>query len=242
MDGKWLGRSGVFLIHRDVTHKQNLYWSLVSSESYEALSRDVSALALLIDTHRPLGAVSDWKGAIRMAVASHFGSIPHQRCLVHIEHQVKRLCPKHSPFPATRELRLLATKLLMIRTKGERDIWLSLMCRWQDEYGVMLTEKTKTIISGKRRWWYTHGNLRRGWRILTFDQKPFFLFLDYPIIPSTNNALEGVNSQIKNKLGDHRGLTRTRQAAFLSWYMAFTRTKTPQELKRLWDTWRKAFL
>ena len=27
VDGKWLRRSGIILIHRDLTHKENLFWS-----------------------------------------------------------------------------------------------------------------------------------------------------------------------------------------------------------------------
>lgn len=39
-DGKWLGRVGVFFIHRNVTNKENLFWSFMTSESYEAIGKD----------------------------------------------------------------------------------------------------------------------------------------------------------------------------------------------------------
>jgi len=238
VDGKWLGRTGIFLIHRDITHKENLYWSCVTSESYEALVHDTQGLVTLLGTRFPFGAVSDWKGAIRSAVGTSFGFIPHQRCLVHVDRQAKRLCPKQSPFEATRLLRMLATKLLLVKTKEEQKQWQEELTQWTTTYAPMLTEKTIAPSGTRRRWWYTHGNIRRAHRLLTHDHPPLFVFLDNPGIPSTNNALEGVNSQLKDKLGDHRGLSRIRQAAFLSWYMAFSRLKTAQDLKQLWATWK----
>jgi len=61
------------------------------------------------------------------------------------------------------------------------------------------------------------------------------------LIPKTNNALEGVNVNLKQKLGDHRGMNTARQAAFLSWYLAFTRVKTGKSLKKLWVWWKTEF-
>ena len=46
-DGKWLGRVGVFFIHRNVTTKENLWWSFIPSETYEAIHRDLEELTPL---------------------------------------------------------------------------------------------------------------------------------------------------------------------------------------------------
>ena len=78
-------------------------------ESYDAIHRDLASLARLLGSHRPVGAVSDWKGSIVAAVASHFGNILHQRCLAHVDRQAKRLLPLHSPFEATQALRRIAS-------------------------------------------------------------------------------------------------------------------------------------
>ena len=237
-DGKWLGRLGVFFIHRNVTTKENLFWSFMPSENYEALSRDGKTLADLLGANLPSGAVSDWKGAIVQAISSHFGPIPHQRCLAHVDRQAKRLLLLHSPFAATQALRRIASMLMLVGTPTDPHVWKTTLARWEKQYGGMLSEKTHAPTGMTRHWWYTHGNLRRAWRLLTHDQAPLFVFLINPLIPKTNNALEGVNSNLKQKLGDHRGMKVTRQAAFLSWYLTFTRVKTPQDLKKLWG-WGK---
>jgi hypothetical protein len=41
VDGKWLKRQGVVLVHRDVTNGENLYWSFHESESYQAYAKDL---------------------------------------------------------------------------------------------------------------------------------------------------------------------------------------------------------
>lgn len=41
--------------------------------------------------------------------------------------------------------------------------------------------------------------------LLTKNQGSLFVYRHHPLIPKTNNSLEGVNSQLKRKLGDHRG-------------------------------------
>jgi hypothetical protein len=241
-DGKWLGRVGVFFIHRNVTTKENLWWSFMRSESYEAIGRDCAILADLLGNNLPSGAVSDWKGAIVASIASFFGSIAHQRCLAHVIRQAKRLLPKYSPFEATQKLREIAKALFLVETVNDPSVWKTLLLRWEKQYGNMLTEKTVVLPFGKRKWWYTHGNIRRAWRLLTHEQDPLFVFLNNHLIPKTNNALEGVNSNLKQKLGDHRGMSVQRQASFLSWYMAFTRVKSEKDLRKLWGYWKRSFL
>jgi len=241
-DGKWLGRVGVFFIHRNVTIRENLWWSFMPSETYEAIHRDLDALTVHLGDHLPVGAVSDWKGSIVVAVASHFGNIPHQRCLAHVDREAKRLLPLRSPFAETLALRHIASMLIWVNEPQDPHIWQTSLARWEKQYGYMLKEKTITPTGRTRHWWYTHGNLRRAWRLLTHDQQPFFVFLSNSLVPKTNNALEGVNSNLKQKLGDHRGMSVQRQAAFLSWYLAFTRAKSPRDLKKLWGYWKSEFL
>lgn len=211
------------------------------SESYAAISHDIHSLAERLDGHLPAGAVSDWKGAIVSAVASYFGNIPHQRCLAHVEREARRLLPKHSPFAATLALRRIATMLMLVERPTDPNVWRTALARWEKHYGFMLKEKTHAPQAETRSWWYTHGNLRSAWRLLTHDTDPLFVFLTNPLIPKTNNALEGVNSNLKQKLGNHRGMSVQRQTAFLSWYMAFTRVNTSKDLKKLWGWWKTEF-
>ena len=245
VDGKWLKRQGVFILQRNITQKVNLYWSFWPNETYEALHKNLSCLSRLLRDKKPVAAVSDWKGAVVSAVNGHFGSIPYQRCLAHVIRKAKKLLPRKSPFVCTLELRKIAKTLIHLKTQEDIDIWFVGLGLWHDQHGYMLKEKTigdgfdKLTTSGvKRKWWYTHGKLRSAWKLLTYDTKPFFKHIDHKLLPHSNNSLEGVFSQMKNKLGDHRGMKLQQQVSFLYWYFAFSRVKNKQQLKILWDYWK----
>ena len=186
----------------------------------------------------PVGALSDWKGSIVASVSSYFGPIPHQRCLTHVQRTAKNLLPKNSPYPSTLKLRLIAAQLINVNSEKEKEEWSSQLDEWKKEYGYMLIEKTISFDT-KHKWWYTHGNLRRGYNLLSKEQEPFFIHLTNPLIPKSNNSVEGVISQANGKLSDHRGMKTNQQVSFLSWYIAFSRVKTRRDLKKLWGIWWK---
>lgn len=238
-DGKWLHHDGVFLVHRDVTNRENLWWSYALNESYASWNRNLEVLAYCLNHHLPFGVVSDWKRGLIQAVVGAFGELPHQRCLAHVVRQAMMLLPKGSPFLATRRLRDIARSLRRIRTTEDMNSWKQALTSWGYQWGDMITEKTKTPLRSTRKWWYTHGNLRRGWRLLTIDTDSFFMFLTVKGLPKTNNSLEGVNRNIKGKIGIHRGLTTAFQVSLLSWVMAFSRVKSQEDLQKLWDEWRR---
>ena len=236
IDGKWLRRKGVIMIYRDVTNKINLYWSYHFSESYDSIEKDFEKVNLIIKDNLPSGVVTDWKGAIVSAVNEFLTStIPHQRCLSHVQRQLLRFLPLRSPLPATRKLRLIAKNITDIKTHEEKYYWISSVNYWILRHNNLLKEKT-VGVGTKKKWWYTHGNLRRAVKLLTFDEKHLFTYLDYPFIPNTNNSLEGSNSQIKTKLSNHRGLKVHLQVIFIFWLLTFKRVKNKRDIKSLWDS------
>ena len=240
IDGKWLKRSGVFILHRNITTKENLYWSFHLNETYLALQSDLTRLTELIgeEANYPQGAISDWKGAIVSSVVSYLGDIPHQRCLTHVTRALKTLLPKRSPFLSTLLLRDIALELIQLKSQKEVEVWFKSLADWHDYYGWRLKEKT--VGDGtKKKWWYTHGNLRRAWRLMTSNPEPFFRYLANPLLPHSNNSLEGTISQSTNKLINHRGMKLKQQISFLRWYFTFSRVKNKDDLKKLWDCWKK---
>ncbi|MBI5358395.1 hypothetical protein HZB69_02080 [Candidatus Amesbacteria bacterium] len=53
----------------------------------------------------------------------------------------------------------------------------------------------------------------------------------------------GINSQLDQKLGNHRGMKIGQQVSFIYWYLTFgNKRNTPANLRLLWDYWRKSFL
>jgi len=234
IDGKWLHRQGVIMIYRNVTHKVNLYWSFHQSESYFAIENDFKYLLPIIKNNLPKGLITDWKGAIVSAVNIFLPSIAHQRCLSHVQRQLMRLLPLRSPISATRNLRVIAKVITKINSYEEKYVWESRVDNWILKYKYLLKEKT-IGVNTKKKWWYTHGNLRRAIKLLKFETKYLFAYLNYPFLPKTNNSLEGLNSQIKGKLSNHRGMKTYQQVIFIFWLLTFKRVKSRKDLKLLWD-------
>jgi len=236
-DGKWLGRGLVIPIHRDVTHRETLWWSSAPSESIAAFSTDIKPVSHLVKENPPKGAISDWKPGIVRVIGETWQGIPQQRCLVHVERDLKRLLPLHSPIEATQQLRSIATTICYLPTIADRDRFIFQLELWQSKYGSLLKERTIPDPGAtKKRWWYTHGNLRRAWRILTHDTDSLFRYLEEPLLPTTNNSLEGVNSHLARR----RGLSKEYQVAMMFWQLALSRCKTPELQKQLWDIWKQA--
>jgi len=232
LDGKWLHRAGAVMIYRDITHGVNLYWSFQKSESLPNLSEDFYQLLFLTKANPPYGVVSDWKKAITGLVAVTFPNLPHQRCLAHVQRELKRFLPSGSPFIFTLSLRRIAEGLTEINDPTDYYLWNQKLQSWLNAYGYLLKEKTIGKNTGKK-WWYAHGNLRRAVRLLT-EEEGFFTYLYHPFLPKTNNSLEGVNSQLKGKLGSHRGMKTSQQMVFCFWSLVFSRVKTEEDLKKLW--------
>ncbi len=223
------------MIYRDVTNKVNLYWSYHLSESYEAVEKDFEKVISIIYGGLPSGVITDWKGAIVSAVNTFLPPTPHQRCLSHVQRQLLRFLPLRSPIMATQKLRIIAKVITDIETHEEKYYWMTSVNYWISKHKALLKEKT-VGVGTKKKWWYTHGNLRRAIKLLMFDEKHLFAYLDYPFIPNTNNSLEGSNSQIKTKLSNHRGMKTPQQVTYLFWLFTFRRVKNRSDLKRLWDS------
>lgn len=222
------------MIYRNVTDRLNLYWSWHVSESYDALTADFKTLLPIIADNLPAGVVSDWKGAIVGAANEFLPPIPHQRCLTHVQRQLLTFLPLHSPMPATQALRKIAKDITRINTVTQKEEWKQMVDNWITNNQSLLKEKTMGVNT-KKKWWYTHGNLRRAIKLLQFDEKHLFAYLDFSSLPRTNNSIEGVNSQIKGKLSNHRGMKIPQQVIYIFWLLTFRRIKSKQDLRQLWD-------
>lgn len=228
------------MIYRDVTNGINLYWSCHVSESYEAIGKDMEGLYPLLENSLPDGIISDWKNSIVASVGVYFPDAVYQRCLSHLKRETCRLLPLRSPYQATQELRMIALEIMYIYDPIDFYNWTVKTNLWIEKYCFFLKEKT-IGINTKKKWWYTHGNLRSAIRLLTQDNEYIFAYLKNPFLPKTNNSLEGVNSQIKTKLGIHRGMKFNQRVSFIFWLLAFSRIKNRSDLKKLWDLLKDEF-
>lgn len=165
IDGKRLKQQGVIMIYRDVTKKTNLYWSYHLSESYEAAEKDFWQLTSIMADRLPSGVITDWNGALVSAVNRFLPLLPHQRCLAHVKRQLLRFLPLKSPILVTQQLRSITKDIFKIEARRDKILWKRRWDCWITEHKSLLKEKTIGVET-KKKWRYTHGNLRRAIKLL----------------------------------------------------------------------------
>jgi len=92
--------------------------------------------------------------------------------------------------------------------KTDEATFSGLLKNWHERWGKFLSERTITDCSYKpNRWTYTHRKLRAAYRSLVTKLPFLFTYQRYSErkIPNTTNCLDGMVSQLKNRLNVHRG-------------------------------------
>ncbi len=79
----------------------------------------------------------------------------------------------------------------------------------------------------KKNWRYTHNIIRSAYSTLNRYQDHLFTRYDHPElrIPSTNNSIEGVFTNLKIKVTIHKGLKRNRKIKLINHFWKNSNTK-----------------
>lgn len=165
---------------------------------------------------------SDKHRSLLASVSYLFPNIPHQYCLVHIQRSCETYLTKNPETIAGQELLEIVKFTNQITTISEKRVFLRWLERYENEHKEFINQRTyNTNPYIQKKWWYTHKNLRRAFRILKTSQNNMFFYLANPNIPKDTNSLEAEFTHLKNKLNSHRGLSRKRLTNFVSWYWFF---------------------
>lgn len=123
--------------------------------------------------------------------------------------------PRLTRRPQTQAGQELRTVALRLKGSNEKEFG-RLLDEWHGRWKNFINEKTKVI--GCNRWHYTHKNVRSAYMSLKRNLPYLFTYQKYPehAIPSTTNSLDGMFSQLKNKIAVHRGLRRDRRYRIIS--------------------------
>jgi len=203
VDVTFWGREYGVCVFRSPTLKENLWWKETEHETADIYVD--GRQALLIQGWTITGVVIDGRHGLIKA----FVGIPVQICHFHQIKMVTRRITRHPKLPAAQELlsityTLSRTTEIEFRTRLEK---------WYTHWEALLNERTPCPCCPKKKWPYTHRKLRAAYRSMTTNLPYLFTFQKYPglNLPNTTNSLDGMFSQIKNRLAVHRGLRRDRK-------------------------------
>ncbi|MDR3557991.1 MAG: hypothetical protein P4L61_00510 [Candidatus Pacebacteria bacterium] len=203
-DMTFWGRSYGVCVFRSPTMKKNLWWTESQLETPwvykkgldELLAEGWTVTSAVIDGKRGVAQVFEAKG------------IPVQYCQFHQAKTVTGYLTRKPKTEAARELRALVLLLPRMTEEKLRDA----LAKWYERHASFLDEKSPAL-NKKRGWDWTHRRIRAAHRSLKTNLGRLFTYQKYPDlhIPNTTNTIDGMFSQIKNRLAVHRGLRRERR-------------------------------
>ncbi|HXQ34899.1 MAG TPA: hypothetical protein VN843_12870 [Anaerolineales bacterium] len=208
-DTTFWGRTYGVCVFRSAHLKKNIWWNEVAGErmAHYHYGRAIleeqgwTFLAAVVDGRRGFLAV--------------FKDIPVQICQFHQMKQVTKYLTRRPKTDAGKELRTLVLTL----TETDEATFTQSLNAWHAKYGDFINQKTESVfLSGKKKWYYTHKNVRSAYRSLKTNLPNLFTYLKYPElnIPNTTNSLDGSFSALKKKLAVHHGLRRDRRYKVIS--------------------------
>jgi hypothetical protein len=205
-DTTFWGRQYGVVVFRSPTLKKNLWWGETVLETPEMYARGYAELttqgwditAVVLDGKRGIPRV--------------FGGIPLQLCQFHQVKTINTYLTRKPQTLAAQELRAIA--LTLART--DEATFTARLSAWEKHHRAFLDEHT--FCGYCKRKHYVHRRLRSAYRSLKTNLPYLFTYQKYPElhIPNTTNCLDGMFSQLKNRLAVHRGLSKTRRYKIIS--------------------------
>jgi hypothetical protein len=144
-----------------------------------------------------------------------FNDIPVQLCQFHVIKQVTKYLTRRPKTEAGITLRALVLTL----TTSDEATFTRAFTLWHEKYGAFIEEKTtETFVTGKTKWYYSHGKVRSAYRSIKRALPNLFTYLRHPElkIPNTTNHIDGSFSVLKKKLAVHHGLNKKRRYKVIS--------------------------
>lgn len=243
VDGTYLSGGWCLLLAIDGTTGTVIAWQWCDTEKSAAWT------ALLERIPPPRVVVTDGGAGLASALRTCWPDTLVQRCLVHVQRNVRRELTTRPRTDAGRTLRAISLALTRITTREQATAWEVRLHQWHQVYGDLINTKTylhqaRTRPSWARTnatWWWTHERLRHAYRLLERLTRQDVLFtylredLDgLGISPTTNRIEGGANHPIKDLLRRHRGMTDAHRRRATEWwcYLHSTNPAPPATLIR----------
>ena len=204
MDTTYFGRKFGVMVFKDSLSSQVLYKQYVKHETNklylpgieEISRRGIKVQSIICDG--------------RKGLFSLFEDVPIQMCNFHQVAIIRRYLTKRPKMQASKEL----WELTQLLARTDRESFEGGLNAWYFKWTDFLNEK-KMGIDGKNR--YIHKKLRSAYNSLKNNMPWLFTWYDNVglEIPNTTNAIDGMFSDLKNKLRNHNGLSMARKMRFI---------------------------
>lgn len=209
VDGVWVG-SWCLLIAVTET-LEVLAWQWCARESTAAWT------ALLERIPAPTVVVCDGGAGIASAVRGVWPKTRTQRCLFHVQMNIRRYLTLNPRTDAGRRLLVLSRELSKVRDEDQVIAWRLKLEAWWQAHGHLTKERS---YDG-RRYWFTHDRLRKAWQLLAKLSRDGTLFthVSYGNARTTSPLEGGINNGIRTVLRNHRGMSEPHMKRAAEWFL-----------------------
>lgn len=210
VDGVWIGTWCLLIAVSD--GGDVLAWQWCGRETTAAWT------ALLEQVPAPAVIVSDGGSGLPSALRTCWPQTKHQRCVFHLQMTTSRHLTRNPRTAAGRALRGLVMKLSEVHDEDTAIGWQLQLEQWWQTFGHLTRERT---MFRNGQWGFTHDRLRKAWLLIRKVARDGVLFtwISYGN-PRTTSPLEGgINSQLRDLLRHHRGMSETHRRRAVEWFL-----------------------
>lgn len=212
MDGTFFSRTDGILVCRALG--KNFFWRYIATEKIEEYAKCLDALECA--GNRFSSFTIDGRRGVRQYLEKRYIDVPVQFCHFHMRQLVTLRLTKRPKLLAGQDLTRIAATLCRTSQRQFEDALL----QWEERWKPMLQERTENPF-GKRKWYYTHRNLRSAFYSLKRNTHWLFTFERHPElkIPRTTNSCDGYFSHLKKRISVHQGISRKRRNQMLNYLL-----------------------
>ena len=211
LDTTYWGRNFGLMVIKDALRNKILWHKYVRNETISQYMEGISWLKS--NGFRIYGAVIDGMRGLAQALYP----IPVQMCQFHQILITRRYLTQEPELEASIELLSLVKNI----TKMDNESFVSAFNDWSEKYQNVINERIRDKRIKRHTPPYMRPKLRSAYLSLRRNMNLLWTFYDRPEtgLPNTNNALEGVFSDIKSKVRAHRGISKDNRRKLLDEYI-----------------------
>lgn len=212
MDATYRNKQFGVMAFKDALSKQILWYKFLKKK--ETIKDYLEGIAYIEQRYTILGGVCDGlKGLIKA-----LGQYPIQYCQFHQVKTIRFYLTQHPESVAGQELLELS---YMMKTT-DKESFIGAFEEWCQRHDAFLKERSKPDRKGKTH--YVHKRLRSAYLSLQRNMPYLWVWYDHIElgIPSTNNGIEALFTDLKTHMRLHNGLSREHQMAFIEGYFCRT--------------------
>ena len=211
LDTTYWGRNFGLMVIKDVLRNEILWHKYVRNETIAQYVEGISWLEQ--NGFKIYGAVIDGMRGLAQALYP----IPVQMCQFHQILITRRYLTQEPDLDASCELLELVKNI----TKMDKESFVGAFNEWQEKFKDVLNERVQDKRIKRYTPPYMRPRLRSAYLSLKRNMSLLWTFYDHPEtgLPNTNNALEGVFSDLKSKVRAHRGISKENRKKLLDEYI-----------------------